>query len=177
MKLLLAKIWKLLRLPKNIQLAIMRFTQDEFLVGATGIVFNNKDEVLLFKHTYRQNAWSLPGGYLKGKEHPFEGLEREIEEESGLIVSIDMELKVRTDREASRLDICSIGKYMGGVFKPSAEVSEYGFFSFDKLPKIATNQLFLIKEAIALKNSGAVQAVSPIPDKKRRGHKIFRRFV
>ena len=153
MTLLLAKIWKFLRLPKNIQLAIMRITQDEFLVGSTGIVFNDKDEVLLFKHTYRQNAWSLPGGYLKGKEHPFEGLEREIEEESGLIVSIDMELKVRTDRETSRLDICSIGKYMGGTFKPSAEVSDYGFFSFDTLPIIAKNQLFLIEEAIAVKNN------------------------
>lgn len=154
MKLLLAKVWKFLRLPKNIQLAIMRITQDEFLVGATGIVFNDKNEVLLLKHTYRQNAWSLPGGYLKGREHPFEGLEREIEEESGFIVSIDTELKVRTDRESSRLDICSIGKYMGGAFKPSAEVSDFGFFSFDKLPLIAKNQLFLIEEAIALRDRG-----------------------
>lgn len=148
---LLAKLWKFLRLPKNMQLAIMRIMQDEFLVGATGIVFNDKNEVLLFKHTYRQQAWSLPGGYMKGKEHPSEGLEREIEEESGLIVSIDKELKVRTDRESSRLDICYVGTFIGGEFKKSAEVSDYEFFSFDNLPLISKNQLFLIKEALSLK--------------------------
>jgi 8-oxo-dGTP diphosphatase len=149
---LLAKIWKFLRLPKNIQLAIMRIMQDEFLVGGTGIVFNDKNEVLLFKHTYRQQAWSLPGGYMKGKEHPSEGLEREIKEESGLTVSIDKELKVRTDRESSRLDICYIGKFIGGEFKKSSEVSEYGFFSFESLPFISKSQLFLIQEALAIKN-------------------------
>lgn len=153
---LLAKIWKFLRLPKNIQLAIMRIMQDEFLVGGTGIVFNDKNEVLLFKHTYRQQAWSLPGGYMKGKEHPSEGLEREIKEESGLTVSIDKELKVRTDRESSRLDICYIGKFIGGEFKKSSEVSEYGFFSFDNLPIISKSQLFLIKEAMDLQEKEGV---------------------
>lgn len=152
MNTLLAKLWKFLRLPKALQLAIMRLMQDEFLVGATGLVFNNKGEVLLFKHTYRQREWSLPGGYVKGKEHPSEGLEREIEEESGFIVSIDKELKLRTDRETSRLDICYIGEFMGGEFKKSAEVSEYGFFSFETLPTISKNQLFLIQEAMSIKN-------------------------
>ncbi len=78
MTILLAKLWRLFKLPKNIQLNIMRLTQDQFLVGTTGIVFNNKDEVLLFKHTYRQHQWSLPGGYMKATEHPSEGLDREI---------------------------------------------------------------------------------------------------
>ncbi len=144
---LLAKLWKLLRLPKSIQIRIMRIIQDEFLVGATGLVFNDNHEVLLFKHTYRQREWSLPGGYVKGKEHPSEGLEREIEEESGLIVSIDKELKLRTDRETSRLDICYLGKFIGGEFKKSSEVSEYGFFSFDNLPMISKSQLLLIQES------------------------------
>lgn len=105
MKSLLAKLWRLLKLPKNIQLNIMKLTQDQFLIGTTGIVFNSKNEILLFKHTYRQNMWSLPGGYMQKTEHPSEGLEREIEEESGLIVSIDEEIKIRTDRETVRLDI------------------------------------------------------------------------
>ena len=74
----MAKFWKLLHLPKNIQLLAMRFFQDQFLVGVTGIIFNDKNEVLLFKHTYRAHSWSLPGGYLKTGEHPREALEREI---------------------------------------------------------------------------------------------------
>jgi len=150
---LLGKIYKALHLPKNIQLLVMRFFQDQFLVGVTGIIFNDKNEVLLFKHTYRSHAWSLPGGYLKSGEHPREGLEREIKEESGLVVSVDESLKTRTDRDSARLDMCYTGVLIGGDFKPTREVSEYGFFAMDKLPLLRKNQLFLIDEVLKQKKS------------------------
>lgn len=126
----------------------MRFLQDQFLIGVTGFFFNEKNEILVFKHSYRQNSWSLPGGYLKAKEHPAEGLEREIQEESAFIVSADKQMITRTDRGSARLDMCYIGKFIGGDFKASTEVTEYGFFSFDNLPLIPKNQLFLIQQAI-----------------------------
>ena len=153
MKTILAKIWKILHLPKGIQLLVMRFFQDQFLVGVTGIIFNDKKEILLFKHSYRAHAWSLPGGYLKSGEHPRVGLEREIKEESGLVVSVDEELKTRTDRETARLDICYVGVLIGGDFVPTNEVSEYGFFAQDKLPLLRKNQLFLIDEVLKSKKS------------------------
>lgn len=140
----LALLWRKLSLPKDIQLSIMRIMQDEFLVGVTGVIFNDNAEVLLLKHTYRQVQWSLPGGYIKKGEHPAEGLEREIEEESGFIVSADEELKIRTDRTSARLDIGFIGKFIGGEFKPSQEVSAYGFFTLETLPIITRSQLLLI---------------------------------
>src|SRR3989338_9178953 len=103
---LLLKIWQFLRLPTNFQLFVMRQVEDQFLVGVMGIFLDDKKRILLFKHTYRdKNHWSLPGGYLKGKEHPKEGLEREIKEESGLTVSADERLKIRTDRDSARLEI------------------------------------------------------------------------
>jgi 8-oxo-dGTP diphosphatase len=148
MKTVFAKIWRFISLPKNIQLFIMRLFQDQFLIGVTGIIFNKKREILLFKHTYRQTEWSLPGGYIKSKEHPAEGLEREIKEESDFTVNIDYQLKVRTDRESARLDIALIGEYIGGEFIQSSEVKEAKFFSFENLPLIAKNQLFLIELAL-----------------------------
>jgi len=148
MKTILAKIWKALGLPKGAQLFAMRFFQDQFLVGVTGIILNEKKEILLFKHTYRPHAWSLPGGYLKSGEHPREALEREIKEESGLVVSVDESLKTRTDRETARLDLCYTGVLIGGDFIPTHEVSEYGFFSQEKLPLLRTNQVFLINEVL-----------------------------
>ena len=153
MRTFLAKLWKVLRLPKGLQLLIMRFFQDQFLVGVTGIIFNNKNEILLFKHTYRSHAWSLPGGYLKSGEHPREALEREIKEESGLIVSVYDSLKTRTDRDTARLDMCYIGVLIGGDFKATHEVSEYGFFTQDELPLLRKNQVFLIDEALKQKGS------------------------
>lgn len=148
MKNLLAKIYQALHLPKKWQLLVMNLSQDRFLVGTTGIVFNDKNEVLLFKHTYRSHAWSLPGGYLKAGEHPREGLEREIKEESGLVVSMDESLKTRTDRDSARLDLCYTGVLIGGEFMPTHEVSEYGFFSQENMPLLRSNQVFLIDEAL-----------------------------
>ena len=144
MKSLLAKIYRSLHLSKGWQLFIMRIFQTRFLVGVTGVIFNNRQEILVFKHTYRSHAWSLPGGYLKSGEHPRESLEREIKEESGLIVSIDDSLKTRTDRHFARLDLCYTGVFIGGSFIPSPEVSQYGFFTLDNLPLLRKNQLFLI---------------------------------
>src|SRR3990167_4007480 len=151
MKSLFARLWKLLNLPKGVQLFFMRLFQNQFLVGVTGVIFNEKREVLLFKHTYRQHSWSLPGGYLKAGEHPAEALEREIKEESNLVVSVDESLKTRTDRASSRLDMCYIGVFIGGEFIPSQEVSAYGFFSQDTMPLLRRNQVFLIQEALRQK--------------------------
>lgn len=144
MKKLLAKIYKALHLSKKTQLFAMRFLQDRFLVGVTGIILNDNNEILLFKHTYRTHSWSLPGGYLKAGEHPREALEREIKEESGFVVSVDESLKTRTDRETARLDLCYTGVLIGGDFIPTHEVSEYGFFTQENLPLLRKNQLFLI---------------------------------
>jgi len=151
-KTILAKLYKALHLSKKLQLLVMRFFQDQFLVGVTGIIFNDHNEILLFKHTYRTHAWSLPGGYMKSGEHPRETLEREIKEESGLIVSVDESLKTRTDRDNARLDMCYTGILIGGYFKPTHEVSEYGFFTQDKLPLLRKNQIFLIDQALKLRN-------------------------
>lgn len=117
------------------------------------MIFNERKEVLLLKHTYRSHAWSLPGGYLEAGEHPRESLEREVKEESGLVVSIDYSLKTRTDRHFARLDLCYTGVFIGGEFTPSHEVSQYGFFALDKLPLLRKNQLFLIEQATSLSKS------------------------
>ncbi len=153
MKKILAKIWKALRLPKNLQLFVMRLLHQQFLIGVTGIILNERREVLLVKHSYRQHAWSLPGGYMKSGEHPGEALEREIKEETGLVVSADKLLKTRTDRTSSRVDICYVGVLIGGEFAPSAEVKAHGFFTQDKLPLLRQNQIFLIDQVLQQKKT------------------------
>jgi ADP-ribose pyrophosphatase YjhB (NUDIX family) len=154
MKDALARLWQQLNLGTKAQLRIMRVLNDEFLVGVTGVIFNDHHEILLVRHTYRgADSWSLPGGYIKTGEHPKEGLEREIKEETGLIVSADERMKIRTDRENARLDITYMGTYIGGDFAPSKEVKEMGFFSFDKLPLLSKDQLLFVDKALKLKGT------------------------
>lgn len=179
MNLFLLRLWKALPFSKDIRIALMRILQDQFLVGVTGIIFNEYDEVLLFKHTYRSIPWSLPGGYIKGKEHPREGLEREIEEESGLIIALEDRLKIRTDRETARLDISYMGSFLGGVFKASDEVSEYGFFSFGKLPLIPKNQPLAIQQALEKRKSNQpfiLTTLNPMVQRRNILHKLHSFF-
>lgn len=148
----LAQLWKLLNLPKGLQLFIMRLFNDEFLVGVTGVIINDRHEVLLVKHTYRQTPWSLPGGYLKRGEHPREGMEREILEETGLRVRVEKLIKTAHDPVTARLDITCYGKFIEGTFTKSAEVSECGFFSINSLPEIGDKQTKVIHRVFKQEN-------------------------
>lgn len=149
----LLKIWQKLKLPTNFQLFFMRRANDQFLVGVTGVFFNDKNKILLVKHSYRDKGrWSLLGGYIKAGEHPKEGLEREVKEETGFTVSADERLKIRTDRDSARLDITYMGTFIGGEFTPSEEIVEAKFFSFDELPIVPEDQLLFIDKALKLKN-------------------------
>lgn len=148
---ILSKLWLALNLSRDAQVFVMRLIQDKFLIGTTGIIFNEKNQILLLKHTYRESQWGLPGGYLKAKEHPIVGLEREIEEESGFVVSVEKRLDIKIDKETSRLDICYLGSFIGGDFKPSSEASDYGLFSLDSMPLLPKHQFGLIYKALKFK--------------------------
>lgn len=92
---------------------------------------------------------------MKGKETPREGLAREIEEETGLIVFVEKEIRTRTDRETARLDISLVGRYVSGEFIPSNEVKQAGFYAFDELPRISQNQLLLIRSVLDTRKKDA----------------------
>ncbi len=132
----------------------MSLINDQFLIGVTGIFFDNKNRVLLVKHSYRgEDNWSLPGGYIKKGEHPKEGLEREVEEETGYVVSADTRLKIRTDRDSARLDITYSGIFIGGTYKKSTEITDADFFRFERLPILPQDQVVFIDKALKLKNN------------------------
>jgi len=146
---LLLKVWKKLPFSTNLKVFIMGLINDQFLIGVTGIFFDSKNRILLVKHSYRGNDnWSLPGGYIKKGEHPMEGLEREVGEETGYVVSADTRLKIRTDRNNARLDITYAGEFIGGNYKPSVEILDADFFRFERLPVLPQDQLFFIDKAL-----------------------------
>ena len=50
---------------------------------ATAVVLNNKNEVLLVRHS-RQNEWALPGGQVRAGEDPASRVVIEVAEETGI---------------------------------------------------------------------------------------------
>jgi 8-oxo-dGTP diphosphatase len=136
----LLKIWRYLALTTGVQVKVLRMLNDKFLIGVTGVIFNENHEVLLVKHSYRRVRWSLPGGYLQSSEHPKKGLQREIYEETNLKVFIEKIVKTSHDENSARLDLCYVGSFKSGTFKKSHEVTDFGFYSRNKLPKLITDQ-------------------------------------
>src|SRR5580704_7392615 len=107
----LLQLWKNLKAGKMFQIFLLRVVNEKFLIGVTGVIFNENHEVLLVKHSYRRVPWSLPGGYLQAKEHPKKGLEREIHEETNFKVHVERILMTKHDKDTPRIDMCYVGTF------------------------------------------------------------------
>lgn len=124
----------------GVQIKVLRLFNDKFLIGVTGVIFNENHEVLLLKHSYRRVMWSLPGGYLQSNEHPKKGLQREIFEETNFKVFIEKIVKTSHDKNSARLDMCYVGTFKSGKFKKSHEVTDFKFHAVKNLPKLIDDQ-------------------------------------
>ena len=95
------------------------------------VIIDNKDRVLFLKRSNYMDKfsgeWDLPGGHLKGNESLFEGLEREVEEETGLSVS---EPKLISIDNNLHFFYCN---YDSRPVKISHEHTEYRFFDKNDL--------------------------------------------
>jgi len=58
------------------------------IVAVYGIVKNDKDEILLLKHSH-ENVWTFPGGQVEVGENLIDALHRETMEESGMTIAVE----------------------------------------------------------------------------------------
>jgi len=135
------------RLPSGVKRLFVRVAGATFLVSVLGIVLDEEGRVLLFRHTYRPFApWGLPSGLLKPNESPAEAIEREVREETGLVVEVVEILEVRTGARPQRLDVWLRCRSRGGSARPSAEVDEARFFELDSLPPLIAEQEHFLRD-------------------------------
>lgn len=111
-----------------------------------GVLLNERDEILLFHHTYRGSrfAWGLPSGWLDPGEDPARCIVREIGEETGLEVRVRRPLLVENAATVRRVDLIFWVEWVGGAFRPSSEVDAMRFFPQDALPVLLPNQVQVI---------------------------------
>jgi ADP-ribose pyrophosphatase YjhB (NUDIX family) len=111
--------------------------------ATAAFVINDKGEILLAKRGVEPavGMWDFLGGFLEAKEHPEEGLRREVLEEIGAEIEIGRFLgffmdvynydKVSGEHVMNIFYVC---KLKSDNFKLDPEVSELGWFAPDKIP-------------------------------------------
>lgn len=109
---------------------------------ASAIVLDDRGRVLLARRALEpdRGKWDLPGGFLDEGEDPRAGLERELEEETGLTIDPVEFFDVVVDRygegnEAQRtLNLYWLARIVRGEPEPADDVAELRWFGRDELP-------------------------------------------
>jgi ADP-ribose pyrophosphatase YjhB (NUDIX family) len=119
-----------------------------FMIGVVGIIRDEAGNILLLHHTYRETPWGLPTGFLERGEQPIDALSREIMEEAGLEVILAPEPVIYAEPSRPLLNIVYQGRFVGGQFEASAEVSQARWFPLDALPPMLDSQRELIMTSL-----------------------------
>ena len=107
---------------------------------ATCAVVVDGDRVMLVRRAVepRRGFWDLPGGFLERDEHPAEGLQREMREETGLEIEIleplGFFLDTYPEPGETTLNFYALARVVGGEPQPGSDVAEIRWFPRDALP-------------------------------------------
>jgi len=154
------------------------------------VIFDMNDNILLLKRTDAGAAWDIPGGHLKdievnrGESGFEEGLEREVAEETGLILPFakkigqsDFTWKGKTSKIAIYLS--KFNTSMPNVnlnMQDHMENSEYKWVGMDEMFKFAKNGTQVLQTAIEFaKNHGILAEESRWQLAQRRNHSKMKR--
>lgn len=118
-------------------------------MGAGCLFFNQRNEVLLVKPTYKP-VWEIPGGVVEQNESPKQCCQREVFEEIGLNREIGPLLVIDYNSQCEAKTESLMFIFDGGVLQdaeiaaiqlPAGELSQFAFFKQDGLPEAMTKSL------------------------------------
>jgi 8-oxo-dGTP diphosphatase len=143
---LISKAWKLL--PRQGRTFITRRLQPKFTASVTGIITNDRGEVLLLDHLLRpKSGWGPPGGFVEKGEQAEAALRREVKEETTLDLKNVRLVRVRTFKR--HLEIIFTAEAIGDAVVKSREIKSLRWFSPDEMPEdMGLHLHFQIKNAI-----------------------------
>ena len=130
----LVKAWRLIQGP--LQWYVLWLAHHKFMIGVSGVVTNDRNEVLLLRHRYwKEGSWGLPSGYANRGETLEQSVAREIFEETGLRAEISELVSMKSGFKL-RLDVTYRGRITGGNLRlDKKEVIEAAYFGTENLPE------------------------------------------
>lgn len=125
-----------------------------FAIGAFGILIDAEGRVLLC-HRRDIDLWNLPGGGVRPGEAPWDGVVREVAEETGLEVAVERLAGVYVKPEAGEIVFSFVCRAVGGELAPTDEADRIEYFALDRLPpNMSRKQAQRIADA--LRDEGSV---------------------
>ena len=160
------------------------YSDTEFVAKA--VIYDAKDNVLILKRTDEGEKWDIPGGHLKdievkrGDNGFEEGLEREVAEETGLILPFAKKIGKSdfTFKGKNSKITMFLSKFEG--FMPDInlkmqgfqENSEFMWVSMDKIGKYVENGTQVMQKAIEMaQNHGILTEIEHFQVKTKRKHR------
>ena len=140
-------------MPSWLHFLASKLVRAKFRAAVAALIFNERGQILLFKHTYRKWEWGIPAGSLEYYEQPAHAIVREFYEETSMKLQIQKLLTVISAKEDHHLTTVYLCKIAGGEFKPSNEVSEMKYFDVNDLPKMLFAEKDLIRDVASGKIS------------------------
>lgn len=122
--------------------------QGRLRLGCSGVLFDSTGERVLLTRRTDNGRWCLPGGQMEPGESAAEACEREVREETGLLVHVDRLIGIYTSphrlfvyADGNRwqfVSLCFAVGLVGGSLTLSNETTDAGYFS---APEIANMDL------------------------------------
>lgn len=135
---LLLRVYR--RLPRKGRRWVVRGIAPKYTVGAMCLIERSDGRILLVRQAYR-NSWGVPGGLLRRREDPEEGVRREVFEEVGLDIELVGEPTLVVEPVPQRVDVVYRGRPVvdaaaEAVRACSVEIREVAWFRRDQLPDL-----------------------------------------
>lgn len=127
--------------------------QQEFKIGVFGIIKDQENRILLCLRN-DHDIWNLPGGRLEKGESPWQGVIREVKEETGLNVEIVRLIGVYSKPNKDEIVFSFECKVLGGELTLNDEAKDIKYFSIDDIPEnTVQKQVERIKDFFENKDS------------------------
>ncbi len=144
---LLARIWR--NSPSPVRTAVTWAINGKVIVGVSGVLLTDSQQVLLLRHRFHQaGIWGMPGGWLAPGETIFACWRREVREELALEVVIE---DIVCHRSTSRtLEFFLLGRIDGGQLAiDPVEILEARLFSQHELPPMERFHKKVVEQALS----------------------------